>query len=55
MKCCSYQVLISAEDRGNAIVKQGQLVVGGEVLDGSRLVAFDYISNLSKSVSENGT
>lgn len=55
MKCCSYQVLISSQDRGNAVVKQGQLVVGGEVLDDGKLVAFDYISNLSKTVSENGT
>ncbi|CAO4385003.1 unnamed protein product [Caenorhabditis nigoni] len=55
MKCCSYQVLINSQDRGNAVVKQGQLVVGGEVLDDGKLVAFDYISNLSKTVSKNGT
>ncbi|CAL2049688.1 unnamed protein product [Caenorhabditis brenneri] len=55
MKCCSYQVLINSQDRGNAVVKQGQLVVGGEVLDNGKLVAFDYISNLSKTVSNNGT
>uniref|UniRef100_A0A8R1E3R6 Uncharacterized protein n=1 Tax=Caenorhabditis japonica TaxID=281687 RepID=A0A8R1E3R6_CAEJA len=55
VKCCSYQVLINSQDRGNAVVKQGQLVVGGEVLENEKLVAFDYISNLSKSVSKNGT
>uniref|UniRef100_A0A1I7UAK4 WaRThog (Hedgehog-like family) n=1 Tax=Caenorhabditis tropicalis TaxID=1561998 RepID=A0A1I7UAK4_9PELO len=55
MKCCSYQVLINSQDRGNAVVKQGQLVVGGEVLEDGKLVAFDYISNLSKTVSKNGT
>ncbi|CAI2356781.1 unnamed protein product [Caenorhabditis sp. 36 PRJEB53466] len=55
IKCCSYQVLINSQDRGNAVVKQGQLVVGGEVLENEKLVAFDYISNLSKTVSKNGT
>ncbi|CAB3399648.1 unnamed protein product [Caenorhabditis bovis] len=54
MRCCSYQVLINSQDRGKATVRRGQLVVGGEVRENGKLVAFDYIANLKKEVTNTG-
>ncbi|CAJ0947747.1 unnamed protein product, partial [Mesorhabditis belari] len=54
-RCCSYGPLFNSEDRGIAQLHPGQMVVGGEVTANNRLVAFDYIANLNKIISENGT
>ncbi|KHJ88962.1 hypothetical protein OESDEN_11235, partial [Oesophagostomum dentatum] len=46
VRCCSYAPLLDSEDRGVAMVSNGQLVVGGEVLDGGELDGFDYIADI---------
>ncbi|CAJ0610569.1 unnamed protein product [Cylicocyclus nassatus] len=54
VRCCSYAPLLESEDRGVAIVSNGQLVVGGEVLNGDELSGFDYISDITAETSEQG-
>ncbi|CAJ0576713.1 unnamed protein product, partial [Mesorhabditis spiculigera] len=54
-RCCSYGPLFNSEDRGIAQLHPGQMVVGGEVTQSGRLVAFDYIANLNKIIADNGT
>ncbi|CAI4225676.1 unnamed protein product [Auanema sp. JU1783] len=55
VRCCSYAPLADSEDRGIAPIQQGQIFIGGEVIENDRLVAFDYISNIKKNVFQNGT
>ncbi|GMT33432.1 hypothetical protein PFISCL1PPCAC_24729, partial [Pristionchus fissidentatus] len=55
LRCCAYGPLLQSEDRGIATVRPGQLVVGGEVLVEGRVVAFDYVADLAKTVKEDGT
>ncbi|GMT04221.1 hypothetical protein PENTCL1PPCAC_26395, partial [Pristionchus entomophagus] len=55
LRCCAYGPLLQSEDRGIATVKPGQLVVGGEVIDGGRVVAFDYVADLAKTVKADGS
>uniref|UniRef100_A0A7E4UV96 HintN domain-containing protein n=1 Tax=Panagrellus redivivus TaxID=6233 RepID=A0A7E4UV96_PANRE len=54
IQCCEYEPLRLAEDRGVAVVKSGQIVIGGEVMNGKRQFAFDYISDVVKHTSESG-
>uniref|UniRef100_A0A183BUM2 HintN domain-containing protein n=1 Tax=Globodera pallida TaxID=36090 RepID=A0A183BUM2_GLOPA len=54
LRCCSYRALRHSADRGVAIVKAGQIVYGGEVLNGDRQYAFDYIANVERHVDAKG-
>uniref|UniRef100_A0AC34QKX9 Uncharacterized protein n=1 Tax=Panagrolaimus sp. JU765 TaxID=591449 RepID=A0AC34QKX9_9BILA len=54
VQCCEYKPLSLSEDRGVAVVNAGQIVIGGEVLNGQRQYAFDYISDVIKHTSEDG-
>ncbi|KAK5979196.1 WaRThog (Hedgehog family) [Trichostrongylus colubriformis] len=54
VRCCWYAPLIEAEDRGVAMVTNGQLVVGGEVMDGDVLEGFDYIADIRTEGVKNG-
>ncbi|KAK0406022.1 hypothetical protein QR680_018322 [Steinernema hermaphroditum] len=55
LQCCTYTKLqdFSAE-RGEAEVRPGQIVIGGEVTHESRQFGFDYISNVRRELDENG-
>ncbi|CAD5227574.1 unnamed protein product [Bursaphelenchus okinawaensis] len=55
LQCCDYDPLLLSQDRGIAAVKPGQIVIGGEILSGERQYAFDYISDIVKNVSKDGT
>ncbi|KAL3081792.1 hypothetical protein niasHT_036509 [Heterodera trifolii] len=54
LRCCSYSTLRHSADRGVAIVKAGQIVYGGEVMEGDRQFAFDYIANVQRHVDAKG-
>uniref|UniRef100_A0A914EDY7 Uncharacterized protein n=1 Tax=Acrobeloides nanus TaxID=290746 RepID=A0A914EDY7_9BILA len=54
LQCCTYEKLGLAEDRGVAVVNQGQIVVGGEVMKDGRQYAFDYIADIVKHVKSDG-
>ncbi|CAJ0610585.1 unnamed protein product [Cylicocyclus nassatus] len=54
MQCCKFEPLRLSTDRGVAIVKRGQIVVGGEVSKNGTQYAFDYISNIVKTLSLDG-
>jgi hypothetical protein len=51
LQCCEYELLRESKDRGVAVVRPNQVVYGGEVLNGDRLQAFDYISNIVRYVN----
>ncbi|KAF8373868.1 hypothetical protein PRIPAC_80297, partial [Pristionchus pacificus] len=51
LRCCVYEALRQSEDRGVATVGGGQIVVGGEVFSGGVQYAFDYISDITKTVN----
>ncbi|VDO77392.1 unnamed protein product, partial [Heligmosomoides polygyrus] len=51
LQCCTYEPLRISSDRGLATVKPGQIVIGGEV----HQYAFDYVSNIEKTMNVNGT
>ncbi|VDK82687.1 unnamed protein product [Onchocerca ochengi] len=55
LQCCTYDKLKNSWDRGIADVGPGQIVVGGEVMQGERQYAFDYIANIKKYFKENGS
>uniref|UniRef100_A0A0K0EUI1 HintN domain-containing protein n=1 Tax=Strongyloides venezuelensis TaxID=75913 RepID=A0A0K0EUI1_STRVS len=55
IQCCSFEGLKDSEDRGVAVVNVGQIVIGGEVFSGKRQYAFDYIKDILKHTSENGS
>ena len=55
LRCCEYEPLRLSENRGIAVVKPGQIVVGGEVFNGDRQYAFDYISDIAKHMKKDGT
>uniref|UniRef100_A0A0N5ABU6 HintN domain-containing protein n=1 Tax=Syphacia muris TaxID=451379 RepID=A0A0N5ABU6_9BILA len=46
LQCCTYDGLRQSTDRGVAVVKPGQIVIGGEVTKKGRQYAFDYISDI---------
>jgi len=54
LQCCHYYALELSEDRGVAAVRTGQIVLGGEVLDGGgetkRQFAFDYVADIKKRI-----
>jgi hypothetical protein len=52
--CCQYEKLHDSVEVGVAVVAQGQIVTGGEVLRNNRQYAFDYISNIKKAIDEEG-
>ncbi|KAK6060708.1 hypothetical protein COOONC_01632 [Cooperia oncophora] len=54
VRCCWYAPLLESEDRGVAMVSNGQLVVGGEVMDGEVLDGFDYIADIKSEGIKNG-
>ncbi|KJH42454.1 hypothetical protein DICVIV_11565 [Dictyocaulus viviparus] len=54
IRCCSYAPLLNSEDRGVAMVTNGQLVVGGEVMNDDNLVSFDYIANIRTELNQSG-
>uniref|UniRef100_A0A0N5AGX0 Uncharacterized protein n=1 Tax=Syphacia muris TaxID=451379 RepID=A0A0N5AGX0_9BILA len=54
LKCCVYEGLELATDRGSAEVGAGQIIIGGEVFKKKRQYAFDYVSNIQKIADENG-
>ncbi|VDM23485.1 unnamed protein product [Toxocara canis] len=55
LRCCTYERLRLSTDRGTATVVGGQMAIGGEVLNGRRQYAFDYISNIEKHITSNGS
>lgn len=55
VQCCEYEPLRNSSDRGIAAVNPGQIVIGGEILNGERLYAFDYISDITKHAKSDGT
>ncbi|VDO98730.1 unnamed protein product [Heligmosomoides polygyrus] len=54
VRCCWYAPLIDSEDRGVAVVTNGQLVVGGEVMEGDSLESFDYIADIKIEGTKDG-
>uniref|UniRef100_A0A0K0D5T4 DOMON domain-containing protein n=1 Tax=Angiostrongylus cantonensis TaxID=6313 RepID=A0A0K0D5T4_ANGCA len=46
LRCCWYAPLLDSEDRGIAMVTNGQLVVGGEVTNDGDVDGFDYIADI---------
>lgn len=54
LQCCKFDKLKNSWDRGIAEVGPGQIVIGGEVMQGERQYAFDYIANIKKYIKENG-
>ncbi|VDM53608.1 unnamed protein product [Angiostrongylus costaricensis] len=46
LRCCWYAPLLNSEDRGIAMTIQGQLVVGGEVMNDDDVDGFDYIADI---------
>uniref|UniRef100_A0A915A9E0 EF-hand domain-containing protein n=1 Tax=Parascaris univalens TaxID=6257 RepID=A0A915A9E0_PARUN len=54
LRCCKYDKLRAAWDRGLAEVSSGEVVVGGEVTRDGRQYAFDYIANIGKRVQSDG-
>ncbi len=61
LMCCEYEPLKLATDRGVAVIRAGQIVLGGEVLDSGgikgkkavkRQFAFDYISDVVKRLGK---
>ncbi|VDO38302.1 unnamed protein product [Onchocerca flexuosa] len=54
LQCCTFGKLKNSWDRGIADVGPGQIVIGGEVMQGERQYAFDYIANIKKYFKENG-
>ncbi|KHJ81903.1 hypothetical protein OESDEN_18408 [Oesophagostomum dentatum] len=55
MQCCTFEPLRLSTDRGVATVNRGQIVIGGEVSRNGTQYAFDYISNIAKTVSYDGS
>ncbi|KAI6232567.1 Intein splicing protein [Aphelenchoides besseyi] len=55
LQCCEYEPLKHSADRGIAVVNPGQIVLGGEIQNGQRVYAFDYISDVTKRVKADGT
>lgn len=56
LQCCTYEPLRISSDRGLATVKPGQIVIGGEITtDTGEQYAFDYVSNIEKTMNVNGT
>ncbi|KAI6191531.1 hypothetical protein M3Y97_00238400 [Aphelenchoides bicaudatus] len=55
LQCCEYAPTQNSADRGIATVNNGQIVIGGEILSGDRLFAFDYISDITKHSKPDGT
>lgn len=55
VQCCEYEPLKNSTDRGIAVVNPGQIVIGGEILNGERQYAFDYISDVVKNIKSDGT
>lgn len=55
VQCCEYEPLKNSTDRGIAVVNPGQIVIGGEILNGERQYAFDYISDVVKHTKPDGT
>lgn len=55
IQCCEYAPLVNSTDRGIAVVNPGQIVIGGEILSGERLYAFDYIKDVTKHTKSDGT
>ncbi|VDN03148.1 unnamed protein product [Thelazia callipaeda] len=53
LQCCTFDKLKDSWERGVADVAPGQIVVGGEVMNGERQYAFDYIANIKKIVNNN--
>nr|AAB17542.1 M89 [Caenorhabditis elegans] len=53
-QCCTYAPLRESTDRNIATVSAGEIVIGGEVYQNESQYAFDYISNIEKSMDENG-
>lgn len=54
VQCCEYEPLRLSQDRGVAVVNPGQIVIGGEVINGERQYAFDYISDIVKHTKADG-
>uniref|UniRef100_F1L3I9 Warthog protein 4 n=2 Tax=Ascaris TaxID=6251 RepID=F1L3I9_ASCSU len=54
LRCCKYDKLRAAWDRGLAEVARGEIVVGGEVTRDGRQYAFDYIANIRKRIQSDG-
>ncbi|VDM74306.1 unnamed protein product [Strongylus vulgaris] len=54
VRCCWYAPLVESEDRGVAMVSNGQLVVGGEVLNADELDGFDYIADIRAETTKQG-
>ncbi|KAK6759391.1 hypothetical protein RB195_021152 [Necator americanus] len=54
VRCCWYAPLLDSEDRGIAMVTNGQLVIGGEVMDGRDLNGFDYIADVKAETTKQG-
>uniref|UniRef100_A0A0K0EF84 WxxW domain-containing protein n=1 Tax=Strongyloides stercoralis TaxID=6248 RepID=A0A0K0EF84_STRER len=50
MKCCSYDKLLDSFDQGVGEVNPGQIIVGGEVFNNGRQVAFEYIADIHKKI-----
>ncbi|KAH7719054.1 CRE-WRT-4.1 protein [Aphelenchoides avenae] len=55
VQCCEYEPLRLSQDRGVAVVNPGQIVIGGEVINGERQYAFDYISDIVKHTKADGS
>ncbi|TKR81790.1 hypothetical protein L596_015608 [Steinernema carpocapsae] len=55
LQCCTYTKLQDfSTDRGEAEVRPGQIVIGGEVTHDGRQFGFDYISNIRREIDEAG-
>ncbi|KIH55275.1 hypothetical protein ANCDUO_14572, partial [Ancylostoma duodenale] len=61
LQCCSFEPLRLSSDRGIATVNPGQIVIGGEasffteVARNGSQYAFDYISNIAKTIGHDGS
>uniref|UniRef100_A0A0M3I4W6 Uncharacterized protein n=1 Tax=Ascaris lumbricoides TaxID=6252 RepID=A0A0M3I4W6_ASCLU len=55
LRCCIYERLRLSSDRGTATLTNKQVTIGGEVLYKKRQYAFDYIANVEKHLTTNGS